>query len=83
MNTITASQINKKVNALPKTLLKELDEYIDFLKYKYAQKELNDNLTDQQIKLIEKGRDDLIQGRVHSHSEVKEQIKDYIKNKQH
>jgi len=82
MNTITAFQINQKVNALPEKLLKELDDYIDFLKYKYAQKDWSDDLTDQQIKLIEKGKNDLEQGKVISHTQAKEKIKNYIKNKQ-
>ena len=82
MNTITASQINQKVNALPEMLLQELDDYIDFLKYKYTQKDWSDNLTEQQVQLIEKGRNDIAQGRVFSHTEAKEKIKNYIKNKQ-
>ena len=82
MNTITASQINQKVNELPEKLLQELDDYIDFLKYKYAQKDWSDDLTDQQIKLIEKGKNDLAQGKVLSHTEAKEKIRNYIKNKQ-
>ncbi|MDO5636309.1 MAG: DUF2281 domain-containing protein [Myroides sp.] len=82
MKTITAYQINQKVNALPEKLLQELDDYIDFLKYKYAQKDWSDDLTDEQIKLIEKGRNDIAQGKVISHTEAKEKIKNYIKNKQ-
>ena len=82
MNTITASQINQKVNALPEMLLQDLDDYIDFLRYKYAQKDWSDNLTQQQVQLIEKGRNDIAQGRVFSHTEAKEKIKNYIKNKQ-
>jgi len=82
MNTITAFQINQKVNALPEKLLQELDDYIDFLKYKYAQKDWSDDLTEQQIKLIEKGKNDLEQGKVLSHTQAKEKIKNYIKNKQ-
>ena len=82
MNTITASQINQKVNALPEMLLQDLDDYIDFLKYKYAQKDWSDNLTEHQVQLIEKGRNDIAQGRVFSDTEAKEKIKNYIKNKQ-
>lgn len=82
MNTITAFQINQKVNALPEKLLQELDDYIDFLKYKYAQKDWSDDLTEQQIKLIEKGKNDLEQGKILSHTQAKEKIKNYIKNKQ-
>jgi len=55
MATITAAQINNKVNTLPEKLLQELDDYIDFLNYKYAQKDWSDELTDEQIKLIEQG----------------------------
>ncbi len=81
MNTITASKINQKVNTLPEKLLQELDDYIDFLKYKYAQKDRSDDLTEQQIKLIEKGKKDIAQGKVISHTEAKQKIKNYIKSK--
>ncbi len=82
MNKMSITQINQKINSLPEDMLKELDEYIDFFKYKYSQKELKVNLTEQQLQLIEKGRNDLIQGKVLSHSEAKEKIKNHVKNKQ-
>ena len=80
MSTITASQINKKIKSLPANLLEELDKYIDFLTFK-SQPDWADQLTEQQISLIEKGKKDIEENKVISHKEAKERIKSYIKNK--
>jgi hypothetical protein len=79
MNTITPLQINKKINLLPVTLLQEVDKYIDFLNFKYA--DWGQQLSENQITLIEKGTKDIEENRVISHKEAKEKIKNYIKNK--
>ena len=83
MSSVTAFQINQKVNNLPEKLLQELDDYIDFLRYKYGQKDWSDDLSEEQIKLIEQGRNDIQEGKTLSHEQAKEKIKQYIKNKQH
>jgi hypothetical protein len=79
MNTITPLQINKKINLLPVTLLQEVDKYIDFLNFKYA--DLGQQLSENQIQIIEKGTKDIEENRVISHKEAKERIKNYIKKK--
>lgn len=81
MATITASQINLKINALPTNLLYEVDKYIDFLTFKSANSDWAEELSEQQISLIEKGKKDIEENRVIPHHEAKEQIKNYIKNK--
>ena len=36
MNIINPFEVNKKINALPITLLADVDKYIDFLIFKYS-----------------------------------------------
>ena len=81
MATITASQINIKINALPINLLQEVDKYIEFLTFKSSHSDWAEQLSEQQISLIEKGKKDHEENRVIPHKEAKERIKHYIKNK--
>lgn len=81
MNTIIVSQINKKIKLLPVNLLQEVDAYIDTLCQKTNNKDWSETLTENQLSLIEKGKIDIEQGKVYSHKEAKQKIKEYIKNK--
>ncbi|MBC7522831.1 MAG: hypothetical protein H7239_00095, partial [Flavobacterium sp.] len=77
--TITPLQVNKKINSLPASLLQEVDKYIDFLNYRYS--DWAEQLSEDQIQLIEKGNNDIEENRLIPHNEAKERIKEYIKNK--
>jgi hypothetical protein len=79
MKIITPLQVTKKINLLPATLLQEVDKYIDFLNYKYS--DWAEQLSEEQIQLIEKGTKDIEENRLIPHKEAKERIKEYIKNK--
>jgi hypothetical protein len=79
MKTVTPSQVTKKINSLPASLLQEVDKYIDFLNYKYS--DWAEQLSEDQMQLIEKGTKDIEENRIIPHKEAKERIKDYIKNK--
>ncbi len=79
MNSVTPLDVNRKINALPDALLQEVDKYIDFLTFKHAS--FGNQLSENEILLIEKGKSDIEQNRLIPHKEAKEQIKDYIKNK--
>jgi hypothetical protein len=81
MEAITPLQISQKIDSLPVSLLVEIDKYIDFLKYKYSQSDWAENLSEQQMQLVEKGKKDIEENRVMSHKEAKEKIKNHIKNK--
>ena len=81
MNTITVSQINKKIKLLPVNLLQEVDAYLDTLSQKINNKDWSETLTENQLLLIEKGKMDIEQGKVYSHKEAKQKIKEYIKTK--
>jgi hypothetical protein len=79
MKTIDALQLNQKINSLPISLLQDVDKYIDFLNFKYA--DWGEQLTENQISLIEKGTKDIFNNRLVTHKEAKERIKNHIKSK--
>ena len=81
MNTSMASIINQKIKSLPENLLQEVDKYIDFLKFKSLNSDWSEQLSQSQIELVEKGKNDIEEGRVFKHSEAKQKIKEYIKSK--
>lgn len=79
MKSITPLELNKKINSLPAPLLQEVDKYIDYLTFKYS--DWAEQLSDDQIQLINKGKKDIEENRLIPHLEAKEKIKNYIKNK--
>ena len=83
MKTISASQLNQKINQLPVNLLQEVNDYIEYLAYKSSKKDWADALTEVQISLIEKGKRDIEENRVVSHKEARKRIDSYIKSKIH
>jgi predicted transcriptional regulator len=81
MNAVTASQISKKIKSLPVNLLQEVDKFIDYLNYKSSHLDWSEQLSDEKMGLIEKGKKDIEDGKVLSHKEAKQRIAAYIKNK--
>lgn len=79
MNTIDAFQVSQKINSLPIPLLQDLDRYIDFLIFRHT--DWGEQLSENQISLIEKGTNDILNNRLVPHEEAKERIKNYIKSK--
>ena len=83
MSSTTISKISQKIKSLPENLLQEVDQYIDFLKYKNDQTDWSESISEDELSLIKKGKKDIEEGRVYSHKEAKQKIADYIKNKVH
>lgn len=81
MATITTEQINQKLKLLPSNLLQEVNDYIEFLTFKSSQSDWAEQLNEQQISLIKKGKKDIEENKIVSHKEAKEKIQNYIKNK--
>jgi hypothetical protein len=81
MSSATISKINQKIKSLPANLLQEVDQYIDFLKYKNDQSDWSESVSEDQLSLIEKGKKDIEEGRTYTHKEAKQKIADYIKSK--
>ena len=83
MSSSTVSKISEKIKSLPENLLQEVEQYIDFLKYKNDQTDWSQSISEDEHSLIKKGKKDIEEGRVYSHKEAKQKIADYIKNKVH
>lgn len=81
MDSVTASKLSKKIKSLPDDLLQEVDKFIDFLNYKSSNADWSETIDASQNELIKKGEDDILNGRVFSHSEAKQKIKEHIKSK--
>lgn len=79
MSTINSFDVNQKINALPKSLLEQVDTFIDFLNFKKIDE--NENFNNSQIESIIKGKNDVENDRLIPHKEAKERIKQYIKSK--
>ncbi|MFM2368293.1 MAG: hypothetical protein RL619_593 [Bacteroidota bacterium] len=61
--------------------MQEADKFIDYLNYKSSHSDWSEQLSDEQMGLIEKGKKDIEDGKVLSHKEAKQRIAAYIKNK--
>lgn len=62
METTTLQKINNLIKDLPDYLAEELLEYVEFLVYKFHKDE---NLSDDQKRVILRGLEDLKYGRTH------------------
>lgn len=82
---ISIKEIEKNLKSLPKEVLGQVNDYIEFLKSKYAETNVEtdwaDHLTDSQKLSIERGGDDIENGRTYSHDEAKLKIKQYLLEK--
>lgn len=82
---ITIKEIEKNLKSLPKEFFGQVNDYIDFLKSKYSETKVEtdwaENLTDSQKQSIEKGIDDIRNGKTYSHEEAKQKIKQYLLEK--
>lgn len=81
---ITIKDLENNIKGLPVDLYKQVNDYIDFLKLKYAGKvneDWADYLSESQKESIDQGLEDIKNGRVYSHSEAKERIKNYLSEK--
>jgi predicted transcriptional regulator len=79
MSAINPEILHQKIDALPETLLQEVDKYIDFLKDKlFKNTHAAENAA---FSLIKKGKDDIDNNRLFSHEEARQKIAKYITNK--
>jgi hypothetical protein len=81
MASINASQLNQKINQLPDNLLQEVNDFIEYLAFKSSQKDWANDLSKEQILLIENGKKDIKKNKVVSHKEARKRIENYIKEK--
>ena len=78
---ITIKDLEKNLKTLPKELLGNVNDYIDFLKEKYLDKDWANKLSESQKKSIEKGISDIENGNIISHEEAKQKIRNYLQSK--
>ena len=78
---ITIKDLENNLKTLPKELLGNVNDYIDFLKEKYLTKDWANQLSETQIKSIEKGISDIENGNIISHEEAKQKIRNYLQSK--
>ena len=78
---ITIKDLEKNLKTLPKELLVNVNDYIDFLKEKYLDKDWANQLSDSQKESIKKGISDIENGNIISHEEAKQKIRNYLQSK--
>ena len=78
---ITIKDLENNLNTLPKELLGNVNDYIDFLKEKYLTKDWANQLSEIQKKSIEKGILDIENENIISHEEAKQKIRNYLQSK--
>ena len=79
---ITIKEIEQNLKSLPEEFLGQVNDFIELLKSKkiegQVEKDWAENLTDSQKKSIERGIDDIKNGKTYSHEEAKQKIKQYL-----
>ena len=78
---ITIKDLENNLKTLPKELLGNVNDYIDFLKEKYLTKDWANQLSEIQKKSIEKGILDIENENIISHEEAKQKIRNYLQSK--
>ena len=78
---ITIKDLEKNLKTLPKELLGNVNDYIDFLKEKYLDKDWANQLSDSQKESIKKGISDIENGNIISHEGAKQKIRNYLQSK--
>ena len=78
---ITIKDLENNLKTLPKELLGNVNDYIDFLKEKYLTKDWANQLSETQKKSIKKGILDIENENIISHEEAKQKIRNYLQSK--
>ncbi|GGG61364.1 hypothetical protein [Epilithonimonas arachidiradicis] len=81
---ITIKDLENDLKSLPTELLQQVSDYVAFLKMKYTgqvNEDWADYLSESQKESISKGLEDIDNGKVYSHEEAKERIRNYLSEK--
>lgn len=81
MDSSIASKLSQKIKLLPDDLIQEVDKFVDYLKYKSEHDDWSVDLTDNQKQSIQKGSEDISNGKTYSHTEAKQIIREHINSK--
>ena len=82
MNASSLNQINSKLKSIPDTFLNDVIDYLEYLSFKTGSKDWADKLSEEELKLIKAGEDDIKEGRVFSNETALKKIKAHLKAKQ-
>lgn len=80
MEAVAFQKISDKIKHLPDFLLDEISDYVDFLLYK-NEKDWYTTLNDEQKTSIEQGKNDIQNGKTHSHQDIMNEMTAYINSK--
>jgi DNA replication initiation complex subunit (GINS family) len=81
---ITLKDLENNIKTLPENFYEEVNDFIDFLKTKYSKSNAEDwsvNLSKTQKESIEKGFDDIENGRTVDYESASKRIQDHIASK--
>lgn len=81
MNSIYFDNINDKLKKLPDNLLADVEKYIDYLTSKLTDTDWANTLSEDQIKYIKKGTEDIANQHTMTHEEAMDKINNHIKKK--
>ncbi len=81
MNTATLNLIHDKLKAIPDNMAGDVLAFLDFLKFKITGDDWYHQLSDKDITLIQKGEQDIANGRTFTHEEAMSRIKQHIQQK--
>lgn len=80
MGTLELRKLTDRIKELPENMIQEISDFVDYLVFK-NQKDWYDSLTPEEKESIESGLKDVEEGRVISHEEVMEEVRQKIQTK--
>ena len=81
MKAASLNQINDKLKNISDDFFKDIITYLDFISSKKNTDDWAIGLSEKDFKLIEKGKEDIKNGRTHSHSSAMKKISSHINSK--
>lgn len=81
MKATALNQINHKLKNVPDSFVDDIIAFLDFLSFKANTKDWASNLTAKDFQLIQRGTEDIKNGRTHSHTQAMKKINSYLKTK--
>lgn len=78
----TESNISKRIKSLPKNALVELEQFLNYLDYKHSKSnDWADEISNEARLSIQRGKEDIENGKVLPHAEAREMMTEYLRKK--
>ena len=81
MKVTALNKINDRLKTIPDDFANDIIKYLDFLSYKAGAGDWAMSLSGRDLELIQKGSDDLKNGRIFLHADAMKKINAHIKQK--